>query len=264
MAYIQAPFLDEQETGWFWVGAPFLEHPIWSRVLENHSRLMLYKEFFFCFFCFTLTGRGRGHSESIFLAPRSLWPASDRGEPFLKDPVVFGSSWPWERGWQADGGWWAGRFLGNLLTKDGLGSELTTVNPVSTLFLPPASRSCFPGRGPSFWALGSRWREDSCGWDSVAELSGWAEPPGFSTVSLNRLTLATHPGSARPGSPPWTSCPDSFWLTLGPTVVDRDQPGAWGRVSASRCHSKGRLTIPHTKSWIQLRPTGQRRVNVFH
>ena len=103
MAHIQAPS-DEQETGWFWVTAAFLEHPIWSRVLENHSRLMLYKEFFFSFFCFTLDWQRKGTFWEYLLSTKVPLASKWQGvNPFLKDPVVFGSSWPWERGWQA---WW--------------------------------------------------------------------------------------------------------------------------------------------------------------
>lgn len=80
---------------------------------------------------------------------------------------------------EAGGGWLVCRSLGNLLRNDCLGSELTTVCPVSTLVSASSFSKPFSRLKTFILAPGSRREEHRGSWASVAGLLTWDEQPGL-------------------------------------------------------------------------------------
>ena len=214
------------------------------------------------------TGRGRGHFESIFLVPSSLWPASDRGWTLsLKILLFLEAADPEKEVDKQDGGWWVGRFLRNLLSKDSLGSELTTVNPVSTLVSASSFSKLFSQPRPFILAPGSRWREDSCGWESVTGLLGWAEPPGlFHEVSPELSDTGRPPGSGRSTEPTLNLLPRLLRLLSSRVLIAETGVSLelWGRVSAPKVlFRKGGSPFLTSSPGFNWTYGTRRRVNVF-
>ena len=171
-----------------------------------------------------------------------------------------------------DGGWWVQRSRGNLLRKDCLGPELTTVNPVSTF----VSASCFSklfSRLRTFiLAPGSRWREGRGSWESVAGLLGWAERPGlFHEVPLALSDAVRPPGSGRSTDPTLNLLPRLLRL-LGSRVLIAETGVSlepWGSVSAPevpfRKASSPFLTPSPGFNWTYgTRRRGTGVTDVFH
>lgn len=128
--------------------------------------------------------------------PRSLWPASGKGWTAFLKILFLKAAAPKEEAGKQDGSWLVPRSLGNRLRKGCLGSELTTVNPVSTFVSASSLSKLLLWLRTVTLAPGWRWGEGRCSWESRAALLPWDEQPGlFHEAPLELSDTVPSPGS---------------------------------------------------------------------
>lgn len=107
---------------------------------------------------------------------------------------------PTEEAGEQDGGQLVCRSLGNLLRKDCLGSELTTVHPVSTFVSASSFSKLFSRLRTFIPALGSKWAEGRGGWVPAAGWLAWDPQPGLFhelPLQLSEARLPLGAGNSR-------------------------------------------------------------------
>ena len=136
---------------------------------------------------------------------------------------------------EVGGGWLVCGSLGNLLRRDCLGLELTTVHPVSTLVSASSFSKLFSRLKTFILALGSRWTECRGSWASEAWLLTWDEQPGlFHNMSLEPCDAGLPLGSGNSREATLDLLPPLLrLLSSRALLVETDVTlQAWGSVSA--------------------------------